>query len=101
MSATMPNVKGPAPIQLTTEAAELGLVPASEVKPEEIATLSIEYRDGEPVIVATGGKYVPASLNLAGTSTRFTWEDDDEDAEAAPQRPSVVLAITAIVKSSR
>ncbi|MFD4947846.1 multicopper oxidase domain-containing protein [Streptomyces sp. NPDC058409] len=39
-------------------------MPADQVKPEDIATLSIEYRNGQPVIVASDGKYVPAALKV-------------------------------------
>ncbi|UQX04782.1 hypothetical protein [Streptomyces sp. RerS4] len=37
-------------------------VPASEVNPEDIAALSIEYPEGQPVIVVRGGKAIPAGL---------------------------------------
>ncbi|KUO14086.1 hypothetical protein [Streptomyces sp. DSM 15324] len=60
MTETTPNSKGPAPIQLTPEVAEPVL--SSEVRPEDIATLAIEYHDGQPIIVASGGKYVPVAL---------------------------------------
>ncbi|MFD7838252.1 hypothetical protein [Streptomyces sp. NPDC059761] len=68
MSETTPNTKGPAPVQLTPKTAEPVLIPAAEVKPEDIATLSIEYRDGQPVIVATGGTVIPAGLAVVDGS---------------------------------
>ncbi|MFD9487791.1 multicopper oxidase domain-containing protein [Streptomyces sp. NPDC059991] len=83
MSETTPNSKGPAKAQMSPEQmaslgltpaseaaapAEPTLVPASEVKPEDIGTLSIEYRDGKPVIVVSGGSYIPATLMIADES---------------------------------
>ncbi|MEU0939430.1 hypothetical protein [Embleya sp. NPDC005971] len=57
----VPNSKGPVQEQMSPElAARLGLTP----KPEDVGTLSIEYRDGRPVIVVTGGKTVPVALPL-------------------------------------
>ncbi|MFE3767239.1 hypothetical protein ACFXPI_36400 [Streptomyces sp. NPDC059104] len=95
MSETTPNAKGPAKKQLSPEQmASLGLTPASEsaapreatpvpadrVKPEDIATLSIEYRDGRPVVVVSGGKYVPSELPVvngfgATHTARFAWSN--------------------------
>ncbi|MFE2273322.1 hypothetical protein ACFXB4_29315 [Streptomyces lavendulae] len=43
-------------------------VPASKVNPEDIGTLSIEYREGQPVIVVSGGKAVPAGLTVVDGS---------------------------------
>ncbi|MER5434186.1 hypothetical protein [Streptomyces sp. NPDC002588] len=83
MSETTPNSKGPVQRQMTPEmAASLGLtptpsdtapsepalIPASEVKPEEIGTLALEYRDGRPVIVVSRGKYMPAAIKVVDTS---------------------------------
>ncbi|GBQ03573.1 hypothetical protein SSP531S_50480 [Streptomyces spongiicola] len=65
MSETTPNAKGPAPVQYTPEATEPVLIPADQVKPEDIGTLSIEYRGGQPVVVVSGGRYVPARLTVA------------------------------------
>ncbi|WP_328792638.1 MULTISPECIES: hypothetical protein [unclassified Streptomyces] len=94
MSETTPNAKGPAKVQMSSEQmANLGSspspettapeptpIPADQVKPEDIATLSIEYRDGQPVVVVSGGKYVPSELpvvNSSGTaqSARFAWSN--------------------------
>ncbi|MFF4104375.1 hypothetical protein [Streptomyces sp. NPDC001903] len=85
MSKTTPeaNDHGPAPTQMSPEQAanlgltptpegavptELVLIPASEVKPEDIGTLSIEYREGQPVIVVSGGTVIPAGLTVADAS---------------------------------
>ncbi|MFB6561692.1 hypothetical protein ACFCYH_22890 [Streptomyces sp. NPDC056400] len=93
MPETTPNSKGPAKTQMSPEQmASLGLspnpettapkkpvlVPASEVKPEDAATLSIEYRDGRPVVVVSDGKYVPSELPVVNGSgavyaARFAW----------------------------
>ncbi|MDH6545216.1 hypothetical protein [Streptomyces sp. SPB4] len=77
------NSKGPAPVQ-----AQAGLlnqspadpaaapverqpIPASEVRPEDFATLTIEYRGGEPVIIARGGTFIPESLPILDDSGNF------------------------------
>ncbi|QTI42304.1 hypothetical protein [Streptomyces nojiriensis] len=60
MPETTPAAKGPAPVQSTTETPGPAPTLASEVRPEEVAALSPEYRDGLPVLVAGGGSYVPA-----------------------------------------
>ncbi|MFD6877300.1 MULTISPECIES: hypothetical protein [unclassified Streptomyces] len=73
MSIT-PNSKGPAPVQLTPETTEPTLVPADQVDSEDIGTLAIEYRDGQPVIVVSGGKLVPQTIRVVGVS------DTDYDA---------------------
>ncbi|MFD8980483.1 hypothetical protein [Streptomyces sp. NPDC059564] len=64
MSETTPNDHGPAPVQLTPEVTEPVFIPADQVKPEDIGTLSIEYRDGQPVIVVSGGTAIPAELTV-------------------------------------
>ncbi|MGE7437054.1 hypothetical protein [Kitasatospora sp. NPDC001175] len=64
MSENTLNSKGPAPATLGTEATQPPLIPADQVKPEDIATLAIEYRDGVPVIVVNGGTVVPATLRV-------------------------------------
>ncbi|MFI5775355.1 hypothetical protein ACIA74_44680 [Streptomyces sp. NPDC051658] len=74
MPETTPNSKGPAKVQLPTEATEPVLIPASEVKPENIGTLAIEYRDGQPVLVVSDGTYIPAGLvvmNGSGQAVGF------------------------------
>lgn len=64
MSENAPNAKGPAPVQLTPEATEPVLIPADQVKPEDWGILSIEYRDGQPQLVVSGGKYIPAGMTV-------------------------------------
>lgn len=72
----VPDPKGPAPVRLTPEATAPVVVPASEVKPKDIGTLSIEYRDGRPVIVVSGGPFLPAHLPVVHdtlqTTARYT-----------------------------
>ncbi|MFD8867067.1 hypothetical protein ACFV1F_22375 [Streptomyces sp. NPDC059590] len=83
MSENTPNSKGPVQQQMSPElAASLGLTPTaggtasdepqflstSEVNPEDIGTLSIEYRDGAPVILVSGGPVIPASLPVVDAS---------------------------------
>ncbi|MFF2625206.1 hypothetical protein ACFVUN_05455 [Kitasatospora griseola] len=110
MSETEPNAKGPAKMQMSAEqmanlgmSAPLGatapeptLVPASQVEPADIATLSIEYRDGRPVVVVSGGRYVPAELPVVDSSgaaraARFAWSNGvaqlhTPDPAPAPER---------------
>ncbi|MER5904295.1 hypothetical protein ABT150_30045 [Streptomyces mirabilis] len=57
-----PNAKGPAKAQITPETTEPVRIPADQVKPEDRGTLSIEYRDGRPVIVVSGGTLSPADI---------------------------------------
>ncbi|MGW8666993.1 hypothetical protein [Streptomyces niveus] len=78
MSETTPNAKGPARFQGTPEAAGPAPIPADQVKPEEVAKLSIEYRDGRPVVVANGGQYIPSALPIVNSSDAagFAWSND-------------------------
>ncbi|MFF4408128.1 hypothetical protein [Streptomyces sp. NPDC001404] len=59
------------PIYMDWKAAK-ARVPADQVKPEDVGTLSIEYRDGQPVIVVSGGKYIPADIPMVN-STDSAW----------------------------
>ncbi|MFM9700928.1 hypothetical protein [Streptomyces europaeiscabiei] len=68
MSETTPNAKGPAPFQTTPVTTEPTLIPADQVRPEDLGALSIAYRDGQPVIVVSGGTFVPGSLVLVDAS---------------------------------
>ncbi|MFE7400651.1 hypothetical protein [Streptomyces sp. NPDC057557] len=63
-----PNAKGPAKVQLTPEATEPPLIPADQVKPEDIGTLAIEYRDGQPVVVVSGGNTLPSGIRVESES---------------------------------
>ena len=68
------NSKGPAQVQMpaylassldptaTTVSEDPSPSPVSEIKPEDVATLTIEYRDGQPVIVVSGGEAIPSAL---------------------------------------
>ncbi|MFE7524612.1 hypothetical protein ACFU7Y_02700 [Kitasatospora sp. NPDC057542] len=83
MSETTPNSKGPAKRQMSPEEmASLGLtstpeatapvqptpVPASEVKPEDVGTLTLEYKDGQPVLTVRRGPFVPSSIPVLDES---------------------------------
>ncbi|GHD80100.1 hypothetical protein ACFQL8_36065 [Streptomyces goshikiensis] len=57
-----PNGKGPAPVQITPEQTTPVLIPADQVKPQDKGTLSIEYREGRPVIIVSGGEWAPADI---------------------------------------
>ncbi|MFE9368060.1 hypothetical protein ACFYNN_36025 [Streptomyces sp. NPDC006978] len=65
MPEITPAPKGPALGQLPTEPA---VIPADQVKPEDVGTLTLEYRDGVPVLVVSGGTFVPAALTLIDDS---------------------------------
>ncbi|UGY94409.1 hypothetical protein [Streptomyces gobiensis] len=56
------------PVVVPTEEVKpetnLGLIPATEVKPEDIGTLSLRYVDGVPQLVVNGGTHAPAQLVL-------------------------------------
>ncbi|MFF0393262.1 hypothetical protein ACFYS8_31880 [Kitasatospora sp. NPDC004615] len=83
MSETTPNSKGPAKVQMppemlaglggtpapgATASERPGRVPASEVAPEDVGTLTLEYRNGQPVIVVSGGKLIPSALPVVDGS---------------------------------
>lgn len=69
MSETTPNAKGPAQTQASPElAASLDLTPAPGQPSAEpdVATLALEYRDGQPVVVPSGGNAIPGALAVVG-----------------------------------
>ncbi|MFB7860604.1 hypothetical protein [Streptomyces sp. NPDC056069] len=95
MPDATPNSKGPAPIQGTPQTTEPAPIPADQVKPEDIGTLSIEYRDGQPVIVVSGGKYIPAGLTVVDAGGHavglFSAGPLPSDAQAKLLRPAMVV----------
>jgi hypothetical protein len=50
------------------EATDLGFIPATEVKPEDIGALSLRYVDGVPVVVVSGGQGVPQTVAIVDES---------------------------------
>ncbi|HVK26409.1 MAG TPA: hypothetical protein VM677_34090 [Actinokineospora sp.] len=46
------------------ESGQLAVDKPVGVKPEGVATLSIHYREGNPVIVATGGTAIPNTIEV-------------------------------------
>ncbi|MEU3048821.1 hypothetical protein ABZ705_20320 [Streptomyces sp. NPDC006984] len=40
------------------------LIPVTEIKPEDVGTLALHYRDGVPALVSSGGTAFPATLQL-------------------------------------
>ncbi|MCI3934441.1 hypothetical protein [Streptomyces sp. AN091965] len=42
--------------------AKLPLIPASQVDPKELSVLSLLYRNGEPMLVMSGGTKIPAEI---------------------------------------
>ncbi|MQT04831.1 hypothetical protein [Streptomyces jumonjinensis] len=77
--------------------AEPVLVPVSEVDPEDVATLALEYRDGRPVIVASGGKFIPAGLKVVtgdgetGVAYRSSHTDQDKAVLTALMALNIVI----------
>ncbi|MFD4935311.1 hypothetical protein ACFWB2_40275 [Streptomyces virginiae] len=68
MSETTSNSKGPAQVQFTFKTTEPALVPADQVKPEDVGTLAIRYVDGTPQLVVSGGPAIPARLAVVNES---------------------------------
>lgn len=54
----------PPELQIT----DVTTVPASEVKPEDVGTLSLRYVDGAPVLVITGGHLAPSAIPAVNES---------------------------------
>ncbi|MFG2147533.1 hypothetical protein ACGFRG_25615 [Streptomyces sp. NPDC048696] len=68
MSDTTPNAKGPAPVQYTPKATEPALVPADQVKPEDMGALSLRYVDDVAQLVVSGGTAAPAAITIVDGS---------------------------------
>lgn len=68
----------PAPVDLNAipgsenapEAPDLSRIPVSEIKPENVATLTLEHRDGRPVLVLSNGTAIPADITVVDESGR-------------------------------
>ncbi|UQA94918.1 hypothetical protein [Streptomyces halobius] len=56
--------------ETSTAAAEeeIQQIPATEVKPEDIGSLSLRYVDGVPQLVVSGGTGIPADLTVVDAS---------------------------------
>ncbi|MCX5077938.1 hypothetical protein ACWGCI_16215 [Streptomyces sp. NPDC054949] len=50
------------------EAAPFEIIDVTEVKPEDVGTLSLRYVDGTPVLVVSGGTAFPAGITLVDGS---------------------------------
>ncbi|MGW8782589.1 hypothetical protein ACWGNM_31625 [Streptomyces sp. NPDC055796] len=50
--------------QDSAQETDLGRIPADQVKPEDIGTLSLRYVDGQPQLVVSGGTVIPAGLTV-------------------------------------
>ncbi|MFE7401755.1 hypothetical protein [Streptomyces sp. NPDC057557] len=55
----MPEAKGPAYVQ-----GSVSQQPASEAKSEKVGTLTLQYKDGIPVLTVTGGNVAPTGLAI-------------------------------------
>ncbi len=51
-----------------TAAPNLGQIPSTEVKPEDMGMLSLRYVDGVPQLVVSGGTALPAILTVVDAS---------------------------------
>ncbi|MFD3788816.1 hypothetical protein [Streptomyces cyaneofuscatus] len=61
---TWRSAKSSAPVQVTSQTAEPTLIPATEVKPEDIGALSLRYVNGVAQLVVSGGTAIPAGLTV-------------------------------------
>ncbi|MGW2583099.1 hypothetical protein ACWCYZ_17480 [Streptomyces virginiae] len=77
LSAEIAELRRSATAQITSlpsegseaqEVTDLGLIPATEVKPEGIGVLSLRYVDGQPQLVVSGGTSIPAGLTVVDGS---------------------------------
>ncbi|MFF3654839.1 hypothetical protein [Streptomyces olivochromogenes] len=68
MPETTPNSKGPAPAQYKPAATEPALIPADQLKSEDLGKLRIRYADGLPVIVVSGGTVIPGGITVVDES---------------------------------
>ncbi|AUG78880.1 hypothetical protein ACWC98_21670 [Streptomyces goshikiensis] len=68
MSENTPQAKGPATVQLTPETTELALIPADQVNPEDLGTLSLRYVDGVAQLVVSGGRAIPQTIAIVDYS---------------------------------
>ncbi|WP_378735499.1 hypothetical protein [Nocardia brasiliensis] len=48
--------------------ADSGLIPAADVNPEDIGTLTLEYKDGQPIVTLSDGTHFPAELTVVDGS---------------------------------
>ncbi|WP_412084212.1 hypothetical protein [Streptomyces sp. 35M1] len=76
LTAAQPDEPGTteevAPGLTVSEGSDLNLIPASEVNPEDVATLTIEYREGQPVLVASGGSHIPAEVRMVNAGAPYS-----------------------------
>ncbi|GAB2636427.1 hypothetical protein [Nocardia goodfellowii] len=54
--------------QATPEVADLGEIPATLIRPDDAATLSLRYVEGVPTLVVTGGAAVPEIITAVDDS---------------------------------
>ncbi|MBU3064421.1 hypothetical protein KO481_23165 [Nocardia sp. NEAU-G5] len=54
--------------QAAPETTDLGVIPISEIKPEDVGTLTLTYTDGVPGLTLSGGTVVPADLTVSDES---------------------------------
>lgn len=83
--------------QIASEDTDAVLIPATEVKPEDVGTLSLRYVGNVPQLVVSGGTVIPAELTVmdasgnavaayaarpeaAGRSQVFSTADDNQGA---------------------
>ncbi|GJF25021.1 MULTISPECIES: hypothetical protein [Streptomyces] len=53
---------------IPAEITDLNLLPATEVKPEDVGTLTLAYKDGAPVLTLSGGTVAPVVLTVVDES---------------------------------
>ncbi|WP_406507141.1 hypothetical protein [Streptomyces sp. NBC_00212] len=50
------------------QVTDLGAIPATEIRPEDVGTLSVRYVDAVPVLTISGGAADPAALTVQDAS---------------------------------
>ncbi|MFF5488724.1 hypothetical protein [Streptomyces virginiae] len=77
-----------------TSVTDLGLIPVTEVKPEEVGSLSLRYTDGTPVLVVTGGAVIPATVAIVDGSGNTVGAYTVAPAPAAEAGPQIHARLT-------
>ncbi|MGW0251966.1 hypothetical protein ACWDYH_35590 [Nocardia goodfellowii] len=57
--------------QAEPEGTRLVTIPATEVKPQDIGSLSVRYTDGVPELVLTSGNFAPQSIPITDGAGRL------------------------------
>ncbi|MFE7598106.1 hypothetical protein [Streptomyces sp. NPDC057494] len=94
MAETTPNSKGPAQVQFTPPTTEPTLIPADQVKPEDVGRLSLRYVDGVAQLVVSGGTAIPGGLAVVDESGNTVAAYTAGAASALPRHGSTALQVS-------